>query len=85
MKKPKPHSTVVKGRWLVITGDTGTDLSGGKSALPLTWMTTVTDSTGKWPKRVMDQYPNESVAKRGHNAVIKHLKGGGYPNNYKDN
>jgi hypothetical protein len=82
MKTPKPHSTVVLGRWIVLTGDTGTDLSNGESKVPLTWVTTVTDQFGKWTKQTMRRYPTADAARRGHNSVVKHLKGGGNPNNF---
>lgn len=80
---PSTRSTTVRKRWLVTTHHVGTDLSNGHSQLPLTWQTTVTDTSHGWAIVQVARYPNESTARHGHNRVVHHLKGGGVPSNFK--
>jgi hypothetical protein len=74
--------TTVHARWIVITADTGVDMSNGASVLPLTWQTTVTDMRTGWQICQVARYPNADAARRGHAKVIRHLRGGGHPTNY---
>lgn len=78
----KRHETTVRRRWVVITQDTTTDMSFGRSVLPLTWVTEVTDLRGRLARKLMGLSPTEEAARRKHNAVIKHLKGGGTPSDF---
>jgi hypothetical protein len=76
------HRTTVRNRWVVETKNTETDLSDGRSSIPLTWITTVTDTQTGWQQINLAKYPTEDAARRGHNTVVKHLKGGGSPTSY---
>jgi hypothetical protein len=78
----REHHTVVRKRWIVTTKNTETDLSHGRSEVPLTWLTTVTDIQSGWKVIDLAKYPTEDAARRGHNTVVKHLKGGGSPTHY---
>jgi hypothetical protein len=74
--------TTVHKRWLVITDHRDVDMSNGRSVLPLTWQTTVTDMRAGWQICQVARYPTEQSAHRGHNKVVRHLRGGGTPNTF---